>query len=76
MTVYFYSTIDQDGAFSNFSLHGFELDDHYWPTVEHYFQAQKFEDAPYRECIRRAPTAKDAKRLGQILMEVRAALRD
>jgi ribA/ribD-fused uncharacterized protein len=65
MTVYFYSTTDKYGAFSNFSPHGFELDGHYWPTVEHYFQAQKFEDTHYRERIRRARTAKDAKRLGR-----------
>jgi len=51
--------------FSNFSLHGVELGGAYWPTVEHYFQAQKFEDAAYRERIRRARTPKDAKELGR-----------
>ena len=50
-------------AFSNFSRHGFELDDAFWPTVEHYFQAQKFPGTPHAEKIRRAATPKDAKKL-------------
>jgi N-glycosidase YbiA len=45
---------------------GFELDDAYWPTVEHYFQAQKFPDNPdYQAKIRIARTPKDAKQLGR-----------
>jgi hypothetical protein len=38
-----------------------------WPTVEHYFQAQKFLDpemADYRERIRNAASLKDARVLG------------
>lgn len=65
MTIYFYSTQGEYGAFSNFSRHGFELDDHYWPTAEHYFQAQKFEDPAYVERIRQAKTPKEAARLGR-----------
>ena len=42
MAIEFYSTRGPYGAFSNFSPHGFELDGHWWPTSEHYFQAQKF----------------------------------
>ncbi|HKC73877.1 MAG TPA: NADAR family protein, partial [Chloroflexota bacterium] len=43
MTIYFYSTREKPyGCFSNFSPHGFELDGVWWPTSEHYFQAQKF----------------------------------
>jgi ribA/ribD-fused uncharacterized protein len=39
----------------------------YWPTVEHYFQAQKFagpELSEYRERIRQARSPKKAKALG------------
>jgi ribA/ribD-fused uncharacterized protein len=37
-----------------------------WPTVEHYFQAQKFPDNPdYQETIRVAKTPAQAKRLGK-----------
>lgn len=43
MTIYFYvERAKPYGCFSNFSAHGFMLDDLYWSTSEHYFQAQKF----------------------------------
>ncbi len=44
MTILFFVAADEYGDFSNFSRHGVELDGRYWPTVEHYFQAQKFTD--------------------------------
>src|SRR4051794_40227111 len=51
---------------SNFSPHGFQLDGAYWPTVEHYFQAQKFPSPPeYQHRIRRSRSPKDAKALGR-----------
>lgn len=65
MTIYFYSKTDDFGFFSNFSPHGFELDGKYWPTVEHYFQAQKFAGTNFAEQIRQARTPKEAKRLGR-----------
>lgn len=66
MPIYFYSAREQPyGCFSNFSAHGFELDDVYWPTSEHYFQAQKFAGTSYADQIRAARTPKDAARLGR-----------
>lgn len=41
------------------------LKDKYWPTVEHYFQAQKFPGHPQEERIRTATTPKQAKQLGR-----------
>lgn len=41
------------------------MDGAWWPTVEHYFQAQKFEDEAYRERIRVAPGPREAKNLGR-----------
>jgi ribA/ribD-fused uncharacterized protein len=64
MPIFFYSTTDEFGCFSNFSPHGVELDGRYWPTVEHYFQAMKFDDAEHRAKIARARTPKEAKSLG------------
>ncbi|WP_069471258.1 NADAR family protein [Candidatus Marithrix sp. Canyon 246] len=64
MTIYFYSSADEYYEFSNFSKHGFELKNKYWPTVEHYFQAQKFPNHPQEELIRTASTPTIAKRLG------------
>ncbi|BCM89909.1 N-glycosidase [Abditibacteriota bacterium] len=65
MAIYFYSKSERYFEFSNFSSHGVELNGAWWPTVEHFFQAQKFEDKDYRDRIRRARTPKDAKELGR-----------
>lgn len=66
--IYFFSRNEDYAEFSNFAPFGFEEDGVHWPTVEHYFQAQKFsrpEDADYREKIRTAHSPKQAKSLGQ-----------
>src|SRR5262245_6865278 len=66
MPIYFYSTREQPyGCFSNFSAHGFELDGSYWPTSEHYFQAQKFKGTEHIELIRRAKSPTVAARMGR-----------
>ena len=66
MTIYFYSQNEVPyGAFSNFSRHGVDLDDNWWPTVEHYFQAQKFAGTPYAERIRIAFTPRQAAEMGR-----------
>ncbi len=65
MTIYFYSTKGEHGSFSNFSRHGFELDGAYWPTSEHYFQAQKFAGTEHVELIRLAKTPKQAATMGR-----------
>jgi len=40
-----------------------QLDDQNWPTVEHYYQAQKSLDGRYRRAVFEAPTPEKAKRL-------------
>lgn len=65
MAINFYSTKDEYGEFSNFSKHPFEADGVMWPTSEHYFQAQKFDDKDYQEKIRTTPSAMIAARLGR-----------
>lgn len=65
MTIYFYTVNDQYSCFSNFSPHGFELDGLWWPTNEHYFQAQKFPNHPWGDQIRKAKTPKEAKKMGR-----------
>jgi ribA/ribD-fused uncharacterized protein len=65
MIIYFYSTKDQYGGFSNFSKHEFELEGVIWPTSEHYFQAQKFDDKGYQERIRASSSPTIAARLGR-----------
>lgn len=61
----FYGTTDAYGAFSNFSKHRLWLKEKYWPTSEHYFQAQKFAGTPDEEEVRNAPTAMLAARMGR-----------
>lgn len=61
----FLSRSDASEPLGTFSKHSFDLDDTQWPSVEHYFQAMKFEDADYREKIRQAPHPKKARKLGR-----------
>ncbi len=39
---------------ASYSRHGFELDGEFWPSVEHYYQAMKFEPGELRIAIRDA----------------------
>src|SRR5438874_1586206 len=63
--VNFYSVGDEFGEFSNFAPYPITLDGERWPTTEHYFQAQKFEDAAYRQKVRKANSPMIAARLGR-----------
>jgi ribA/ribD-fused uncharacterized protein len=65
MTIYFYGTRGTYGCFSNFSRHGFELDGVWWPTNEHFFQAQKFAGTPHADAIREVKTPRDAAKMGR-----------
>ncbi|WP_406193316.1 NADAR family protein [Kitasatospora sp. NBC_01560] len=57
MTIYFYGADEAPyGCFSNFSAHDLELDGQVWPTLEHYFQAQKFIGTRHADLVRRART--------------------
>jgi ribA/ribD-fused uncharacterized protein len=63
--VNFYSVGDKYGEFSNFAAYPITLDGERWPTSEHYFQAQKFEDNAYRQKVRNAKSPMLAARLGR-----------
>jgi ribA/ribD-fused uncharacterized protein len=63
--LYFYTKTMPYWGLSNFSPPGFEADGTFWPTVEHFFQAQKFADPDIQGRIRRALTPKEARLLGQ-----------
>ncbi len=68
MTIYFYKVWQPYGCFSNFSPHGIQIRGTYWPTVEHYYQAQKFVtsiDAVIIPVIHSAPTPEEAAALGR-----------
>lgn len=61
----FYSVGDSFGEFSNFAPFPITLDGTRWPTTEHYFQAQKFDNPEYREKIRSENSPMQAARLGR-----------
>lgn len=62
----FYSKIPEFKELSNMYASPFEMDGKTWPSVEHYFQAQKFPTDPaYQEEIRKAKSGLKAKSLGQ-----------
>ncbi len=61
----FYSENAKWGEFSNFSPYPVKLNGKLWPTSEHYFQAQKFEDKNYQEKIRKCSSPMKAAELGR-----------
>ena len=68
MTIYFYKVWQPYGCFSNFSLHSIQIQGTYWPTVEHYYQAQKFVgsvDSVIIPIIHAAETPEEAAALGR-----------
>ena len=68
MTIYFYKANAPYGCFSNFSPHGIYLQGQDWPTVEHYYQAQKFAgtgNGVLMERIRAAATPEAAAAVGR-----------
>lgn len=62
--IIYVSRYNEDDPFSSYSNHGFELEDQYWPTVEHYYEAMKFADDEYKEKIRCSESAEIANKLG------------
>ncbi len=66
MPIYFYRVSEVPyGCFSNFSPHGFELDGIWWPTSEHYFQAQKVAGTPLYDQILKTKSPMRAAELGR-----------
>jgi ribA/ribD-fused uncharacterized protein len=63
MTIKFYSQSPTHRELSNFAPFPIELDGARWPTVEHYYQAQKFADPDLRHAIRQAEKPIIAKSL-------------
>jgi ribA/ribD-fused uncharacterized protein len=63
--IQFYGTSDEYGCFSNFTCSWIRLGGKSWPSVEHYFQAQKFAGTDCAEEIRTSKSAAKAKQLGR-----------
>ncbi|EAY23973.1 NADAR family protein [Microscilla marina] len=63
--IYFYAKEEAYGELSNFADFGIEINGLFYPTIEHYYQAQKFDAPAYCEKIRLASTPKEAAELGK-----------
>lgn len=63
MIVRFFSKSESHREFSNFAPFPIEIDGAIWPSVEHYYQAQKFADPALQEKIRTAKKPVIAKSL-------------
>lgn len=59
--IHFYHSDQSWGELSNFSPHSIFILNRVWPTVEHFYQAQKFSGTPHEEAIRRCKTPMLAK---------------
>lgn len=60
-TIFFYHSDQSWGVLSNFSQHAIFIGGRVWPTVEHYYQGQKFAGTPNEETIRCCQTPMRAK---------------
>lgn len=56
---------DTEQPLSSYAMFSFELDGAQWPSVEHYYQAMKFEDEAHRNKIRECSSAAEAAKLGK-----------
>ncbi|MHA7627947.1 NADAR family protein [Corallococcus sp. M7] len=63
--IHFYSVTDDYGWCSNFAPYPIKVRGKTWPTTEHFFQAQKFENASDQEEIRKANSPMLAARMGR-----------
>ncbi len=59
------SRTDSLDPLSSFSRHPFILEDLEWPSVEHYYQAMKFEDTSLRDQIRQSTHPAKAQKLAR-----------
>jgi N-glycosidase YbiA len=68
LSIYFYKVDAPYGCFSNFSPHSIELAGEKWTTVEHYYQAHKFQGTKFADLmaeIQAAPTPELAAKIGR-----------
>jgi ribA/ribD-fused uncharacterized protein len=63
MTIRFFSKSETYREFSNFAPFPIDIDGTRWPSTEHYYQAQKFDDPDLQERIRTAKKPVVAKKL-------------
>ncbi len=65
MSIDFYKEFGEYGYLANYSNHGFYKDGVYYPTVEHFYQSQKFSDPEIINKIISCKTPKEASNIGR-----------
>lgn len=65
MTIKFWGANNPNGYLSNFYESDFTINGVTYPTVEHYFQAKKFEGSKYEDYILKLKTPKETAREGK-----------
>ncbi len=70
--IYFNQVNGPYGEFSNFAPFKINMHGKVWPTVEHYFQAQKFDDNFVQKEILKASSPMVAARLGRSKEKIRS----
>lgn len=65
MAIEFYKEFGELGYLASYSNHGFEKNEIYYKTVEHYYQSEKFDDINLKEKIINAKTPKEASIIGR-----------
>ncbi|MGH1371856.1 MAG: NADAR family protein [Cellvibrionaceae bacterium] len=70
---HYFSRSNGDEPLGTYTPLAFFLDDHNWPTIEHYYQAMKFDDTNLQTKIRQASSPKKARKLGRTRLKKRRA---
>ncbi len=65
MSVDFYREEGELGYLANYSNYGFTVDGVYYPTVEHFYQASKFDNPEIIQKILSCKTAREAASVGR-----------
>jgi|GEM_PF-685347 len=64
--------LDPNEILGTCSEHGFQLEDLYWPSVEHYYQAAKYQN-PLKEKIRTCEHPLQARKIGRSIFKRKRA---
>ena len=73
MSIDFYKEFGELGYLANYSNHGFYKDNVYYKTVEHFYQASKFDNKKIKEKIINCSTPKEASNIGRDRNNIRIA---
>lgn len=61
---YLFARLDEQELLSTASAHPIQLDGQTWPTAEHYYQANKFNEGAHQSKVAFAKSAEEAHKLG------------